>query len=97
EARRILGDASIVLDALLTDVVLGDERGTDLLPDCHETRPRVRMVVMSGYAPDVSASQAVAAYGAQFLPKPFGRDDLLRALRGDDRPSPTVSPAPLLM
>ena len=82
EARRILGDADIALDAMLADVVLGDERGTDLIEDCRRSRPRVRVVVMSGYAPDAGASQLLTRSGAAFLSKPFGRDDLFRAVRG---------------
>ena len=82
EARRILGDAGIALDAMLADVVLGDERGTDLIEDCRRSRPRIRVVVMSGYAPDAGASQVLAGCGAVFLSKPFGRDDLFRAVCG---------------
>jgi two-component system, cell cycle sensor histidine kinase and response regulator CckA len=82
EARRILGDKGIALDAMLADVVLGDERGTDLIEDCRRNRPRVRVVVMSGYTPDAGASQTLTGSGAAFLSKPFGRDDLFRAVRG---------------
>jgi CheY-like chemotaxis protein len=82
EARRVLEDDSIALDAVLTDVVLGNERGTDLIEPCRRTRPQARIVVTSGYTPDPGASQSQAMRGAGFLPKPFGRDQLLRALRG---------------
>jgi PAS domain S-box-containing protein len=83
EARRILDDTSIGLDALLTDVMLGEERGTSLVEICRRIRPQARIVVMSGYAPDAGASEAVTKWGASFLAKPFRRDDLLRALRGE--------------
>ncbi len=82
EARSILADAAIRLDAMVTDVVLGQERGTDLIAPSRKARPLLRLVVTSGYAPDPGASEAVEAYGAEFLPKPFGRDQLLRALHG---------------
>jgi CheY-like chemotaxis protein len=82
EARRVLADRTIALDAVLTDVVLSDERGIDLLEDCRRDRPRVRVVVMSGYTPDAGASQVLTRFGAAFLAKPFGRDDLVRALGG---------------
>jgi CheY-like chemotaxis protein len=83
EARAILDDSKIHLDAIVTDVVLGAERGTDLIAPCRASRPRMRIVVTSGYAPDPNASATVAAGGAAFLAKPFGRDPLLRALRGE--------------
>jgi two-component system cell cycle sensor histidine kinase/response regulator CckA len=83
QARAILGDDTIRLDALVTDVVLGAEQGTDLIGPCRKSRPGTRIVVTSGYAPDPNASATVAAGGAAFLAKPFGRDQLLRVLRGE--------------
>jgi signal transduction histidine kinase/ActR/RegA family two-component response regulator len=85
EARAILDDEAIHLDALVTDVVLGAEQGTDLIAPCRKSRPETRIVVMSGYAPDPNASATVAASGAAFLAKPFGRDQLLRVLHGEQR------------
>jgi hypothetical protein len=38
---------------------------------------------MSAYAPDPNASATVAAGRAAFLAKPFGRDQLVRVLRGE--------------
>ncbi len=87
EARRILESDGMHLDAMLIDVVLGKERGTDLLEECRRIRPQARIVVTSGYTPDPGASEALATHGAVFLPKPFGRDQLLRALRGGASPS----------
>jgi signal transduction histidine kinase/CheY-like chemotaxis protein len=86
EARRVLADRTIALDAVLTDVVLSDERGIDLLDDCRRERPRARVVVTSGYTPDIGASRVLSRFGAAFLPKPFGRDDLVRALGGAGEP-----------
>jgi len=85
EARAVLADATAHLDAMVTDVVLGQERGTDLIAPGRVAWPRMRIVVTSGYAPDPGASEAVARHGAVFLPKPFGRDQLLRALHGAER------------
>jgi DNA-binding NtrC family response regulator len=82
EARRTLADRTIALEAVLTDVVLSHERGIDLLEDCRRERPNARVVVTSGYTPDVDASRILSRFGAVFLPKPFGRDDLVRALGG---------------
>jgi two-component system, cell cycle sensor histidine kinase and response regulator CckA len=83
EARAVVDDGKIHLDALVTDVVLGADQGTDLIAPCRKSRPGMRIVVMSGYTPDPGASATVAAGGAAFLAKPFGRDQLLRVLRGE--------------
>jgi two-component system cell cycle sensor histidine kinase/response regulator CckA len=81
EGRAVLGDKSIAVDLLLADVMLGAERGTDLIADCRRDRPDARVVIMSGYAADLGASQTLAKSGAAFLAKPFARDALLDAVR----------------
>lgn len=81
EARAFLNDPNVMLDALISDIVLGEERGTDLLATCRQTRPHTGILLISGYAPEAGAEQALAAHKASFLSKPFGRDQLLAALR----------------
>jgi hypothetical protein len=81
EGRAVLRDRSIAIDLLLADVMLGEERGIDLIADCRRDRPDSRIVMMSGYTPDVGASHALALSGAAFLAKPFARDALLAVVR----------------
>lgn len=83
QARRCIEDPELELDALLTDVMLRGELGTDLLEDCRRRRPKIRIVVMSGYSPNPEASRKVLAVSAKFLPKPFTREALIRALGGE--------------
>ena len=80
-AERVIADASLPLDVVVTDVVLSSDRGTSLLAVCRKHRPSVRIVVMSGYAPDPRASELLELHGARFLPKPFSRTQLLEAIR----------------
>jgi PAS domain S-box-containing protein len=81
EGRSVLRDGSIAIDLLLADVMLGAERGTDLIADCRRDRPEARVVIMSGYAADLDASDTLASSGAAFLAKPFARDALLAVVR----------------
>jgi len=81
EAHEILSDERVALDALLTDVVLNGERGTDLLERCRDLRPDARMLVMSGYTSDPGAADTLVSLGAHFLPKPFDREQLLKAIQ----------------
>lgn len=80
EARQCIEDPTLELDALLTDVVLHGELGTDLLEDCRRRRPQTRIVVMSGYSPHPDAAQKLMRASAKFLPKPFSGEQLLSAL-----------------
>lgn len=85
QARQFISDPTLTLDALLTDIVLSGELGTDLLEECQRLRPQARIVVMSGYSPDPSAGTKLASVSAKFLPKPFTHAELLRVLGGQPR------------
>ncbi len=66
-------------DLLLTDVVLGGGGdGLALLRRFRESDPGLPGLLMTGYAPDVTALDAA---GAAVLAKPFSRDALLGAVR----------------
>jgi PAS domain S-box-containing protein len=80
EARTHIRDNDLELDAMVTDVVLGQERGTDLLLVARAERPDMRILVISGYTPEPESAYALTRSGAAFLAKPFGRDQLLTAL-----------------
>ena len=82
EARAALEDADAEYAAMVTDVVLGAERGLTLLDDARRRHPGARIVVISGYDPDPSQTGDLLATGARFLPKPFDRAALLDALPG---------------
>lgn len=81
QARQALEDLDRPIDVLLTDVVLGQARGTELFEPCRRARPNVDVVLMSGYAPEPGQADALVREGATFLAKPFGRKQLLDALR----------------
>lgn len=91
EAVAHLENPDVPLDALITDIVVGQERGTDLIEPCRRRRPDAHLVLMSGYVPEPSAADVLVQGGATFLGKPFGRDQLLAALRPSD---PTATAAP---
>lgn len=85
EARALIEATDAPLDALITDVVLGQERGTDLLEPCRRSRPEASILVMSGYVPEPGADEVLVRHGATFLGKPFGRDQLMAALRAQTK------------
>jgi len=78
EARSIL-DGSEPLDLLLTDVVMPRASGTELAAYALERRPELRVVYMSGYEDQVVMKHGVTANG-DFLPKPFGPEQLLNVI-----------------
>src|SRR5580693_1712105 len=77
-------------DLVITDVVMPDENGLDLIPRIRRIRPDLRVVVMSAQSTLITAVKAAQRGAFEYLPKPFDLQELLavvaRAL--------TVSPEP---
>src|ERR1700678_2322780 len=77
-------------DLVITDVVMPDENGLDLIPRIKRIRPDLRVVVMSAQSTLITAVKAAQRGAFEYLPKPFDLQELLavvaRAL--------TVSPEP---
>jgi signal transduction histidine kinase/CheY-like chemotaxis protein len=69
------------IDLLLTDVVMPRTSGPVLSARIRGVRPEIRVVFMSGYAADAMERHGGLAEGAPLLQKPFGPDELARAVR----------------
>jgi PAS domain S-box-containing protein len=82
-----------VLDLLLTDVVLPDMHGPDMVTAVHRELPGLRVVYMSGYAESILAARGTLPAGAILLQKPVSAQHLLtviaRELRAG-RPAPSA-------
>ncbi len=82
-------------DLVITDVVMPDENGLDLIPRIRRIRPELRVVVMSAQSTLLTAVKATQRGAFEYLPKPFDLKELLsvvaRALQG-----PLPAPAPSL-
>jgi len=79
EALDALRDAPC--DVLLTDLVLPGIHGNELAERLRERWPALRVIVMSGYAPDVAVRQGVLTGSVRFLEKPFDMETLAREVR----------------
>ncbi len=72
-------------DLVITDVLMPDENGLDLVPRIRRIRPDLPVVVMSAQSTILMAVQATQRGAFEYLPKPFDLAELLavvdRALR----------------
>jgi PAS domain S-box-containing protein len=66
---------------LLTDVVMPEMGGPELVSRLAPIRPRMKIVYVSGYTADAIDHQGMLAEGIEFLSKPVGLDTLVRKVR----------------
>lgn len=69
------------IDLLLSDVVLGDLNGVELLREARRTDPLLPVVLMSGYGTIRTAVEAMKLGACDYLPKPFELEELKRVVR----------------
>jgi two-component system, NtrC family, nitrogen regulation response regulator GlnG len=70
-----------VPDVLITDVILPDGNGLDLLPTILAKRPDLPVIVLSAQNTLTTAVRATEHGAFEYLPKPFDLDELCRAVR----------------
>ncbi len=79
-------------DLVITDVIMPDENGLDLVPRIRRIRPDLRVVVMSAQSTFMTAVKAAQRGAFEYLPKPFDLKELLavveRALAVPNTPAP---------
>ena len=64
-------------DLVITDVVMEDSNGLELLPIIHNIRPDLPVMVMSGLNTIKTAIDASASGAYEYFPKPFDLDNVL--------------------
>ena len=81
-------------DLVITDVVMPDESGLDLIPRIRRLRPDLRVVVMSAQSTLMTAVTAAQRGAFEYLPKPFDLRELLAVVgRALAAPPPMAQPA----
>jgi two-component system, NtrC family, nitrogen regulation response regulator GlnG len=68
-------------DVLVTDVILPDGNGLDLVPSILAKRPDLPVIVLSAQNTLTTAVRATEQGAFEYLPKPFDLDELCRAVR----------------
>jgi two-component system nitrogen regulation response regulator GlnG len=78
-------------DLVITDVIMPDENGLDLVPRIRRVRPEMRVIVMSAQSTFATAIKATQRGAFEYLPKPF---DLKEVLSTVERALATPPDAP---
>ena len=64
-------------DLVITDVIMPDENGLDLVPRIRRVRPEMRVIVMSAQSTFATAIKATQRGAFEYLPKPFDLKEVL--------------------
>ncbi|MFQ5784167.1 MAG: nitrogen regulation protein NR(I) [Alphaproteobacteria bacterium] len=68
-------------DLVITDVIMPDENGLDLLPRIKRLRPELPIVVMSAHTTLLTAVRATERGAYEYLPKPFDLNELISVVK----------------
>jgi two-component system cell cycle sensor histidine kinase/response regulator CckA len=88
-AKAMCGDSRYRFDLLLTDVVMPGVNGADIAVSARMSRPGLRVLFMSGFAPGVLLKNPALGEEVELLEKPFSPETLARRVRSvlDRRPA----------
>ncbi|MCU0839484.1 MAG: nitrogen regulation protein NR(I) [Rhodospirillales bacterium] len=79
-------------DVVITDVIMPDENGLDLVPRIRKIRPELRVVVMSAQSTLLTAVKATERGAFEYLPKPFDLNELISVVkRALEAPRPAAA------
>jgi two-component system, cell cycle sensor histidine kinase and response regulator CckA len=81
EALRIYEDNPQAIDLVLTDLVMPEMGGHELVEQLRVRNPALRVVFMSGYTERAVINNGSMPPGTAFVEKPFTVDTLMRRLR----------------
>jgi hypothetical protein len=81
EALELAASRPEHIDLLLTDVVMPHMQGTELADRIRASKPGIRVLFMSGYAPGFLGAEGALTPGIRLIEKPFAEAALLTKLR----------------
>lgn len=70
-------------DSAVLDLKLGAESGLALIPELLAAQPRLRILLLTGYASIATAVEAIKRGAHDYLAKPVDADQVMQALLGD--------------
>ncbi len=81
EALRLVQEQGFEADLVVSDVIMPDMGGAEMVERLRRTRPGLRVLYMSGYPDDAIAPHGVLAPGTPLLQKPFSERALAVKVR----------------
>ena len=69
-----------IYQAILLDLRLGEESGLSILASLRVLQPDARILILTGYSSIATAVEAIKMGADDYLPKPAGAEEILKAL-----------------
>ena len=80
-ALKAFGTRDSAVDLVITDVVMPQMSGADLVAELKQRHSTVKVLYVSGYTEEATIHRGVIEKGVNFLQKPFTPDSLARKVR----------------
>jgi PAS domain S-box-containing protein len=80
-ALKLVGGINTPIDLVLTDLVMPEMNGRELVEKLTKIRPSIKVLFMSGYTDDMVVHHGVIDQGIPFLQKPLMPDSLTKKVR----------------
>jgi CheY-like chemotaxis protein len=81
DALRIAEEHAPHIDLVLTDLVMPEMGGRELVERLRARHPRLKVLYMSGYSDKAITADGILPPGTGFVEKPFSVDQLMQRLR----------------
>lgn len=81
EAVKLAWDHKEPIHMLLTDTIMPKMNGKELMVELKKTRPKVKVIFISGYTKEVLSQQGILESGIHLIQKPFELEDLVQSVR----------------
>ncbi|MEW5909144.1 MAG: PAS domain S-box protein [Thermodesulfobacteriota bacterium] len=81
QAQAICSDFKETIHMLLTDIVLPESNGIEIAGKVKSARPSIKILFMSGYAPESVLRFGIHDPARELIEKPFSLEGLLRKVR----------------
>jgi CheY-like chemotaxis protein len=94
QARRGVAKAAGRIDVIVSDIILEDGTGPELVSELRQSLPAARVVYVTGYASEEAWHRIESDSGATVLQKPFTLAHLLATVAAEPSGSLTPSPPP---
>jgi PAS domain S-box-containing protein len=80
-ALEMMPKVAATIDLIVTDMIMPQMGGVEMMARLHEMHPHLRVLFLSGYSEDMLTTEGVILPEVHFLQKPFTRGELARAVR----------------